>query len=113
MLLCKKCSQVTARVITKRELSKLSEKNYVGPAVATAATVVAAASKAGGPGLAGKLAHAAKAATKGPKELLITAGITAALGLVSAGTKYYFSKREGGDKTYAYCANCGHYEPMS
>lgn len=111
-MLCKKCNRVTARVTTKRELAKLSEKNYAGPAVAAVAAVAATAAKTGGSGVTGIIAHAARAATKGPKELLITAGITAAIGVVAAGTKYLFSKREAGDKAYAYCANCGYYEPM-
>ncbi|AOA05357.1 hypothetical protein GYM96_19840 [Pseudomonas fragi] len=110
MMLCKKCNQVTARVITKRDLSKLSKSNYIGPAVA-AATVLAA--KTGGSGIASVAANAAKAATKGPKELLITAGITLALSAAGVGVKYLFSKRTAGDKTYAYCAKCGHYEPMA
>lgn len=113
MMLCKKCSQVTARVITKRELSKLSKNNYSGAVVATAAAVATVAAKTGGSGITSAVRYAAKAATKGPKELLIAAGITAALGAVSAGVKYLYSKREAGDKSYVYCASCGHYEPMS
>lgn len=112
-MLCKKCNKVTARVITKRELSKLSKNNYAGPAVAAATTVAAVAAKTGGAGITSVAANVARAATKGPKELLIAAGITLALGAATAGAKYLFSKREAGDKTYAYCAKCGHYEPMA
>ena len=112
MMLCKKCNQITARVITKRELSKLSKLHYGGPAAAAAAAVVVVAAKTGGTGIASVAAHIARAATKGPKELLIAAGITLAAGAAASGVKYLFSKREAGDKTYAYCAKCGHYELM-
>ncbi len=118
MMLCKKCGQVTARVVTKRELGGLSKRHYAGPAVATAATAVAATVvKTAGSGAVGLLANgakeAAKAATKGPKELLIAAGITAGVAAVGAGVKYLLSKREAGNKSYAYCASCGHYEAMA
>lgn len=111
MMLCKKCNQVTARVVTRRDLSKFSKSNYAGSVVATA--VLAGAAKTGGTGIASVAANVARAATKGPKELLISAGITVVIGAVGAGVKYLFSKRMAGDKTYVYCAKCGHYEPMA
>lgn len=117
MMRCKKCDQASARVVTKRELRKLSKTVFSGPLIATAAKVASAtaplAAAATGPVAVGLLATAVKGATKGPKELLIGAGITAAVTTIGIAVKHGFSKLANGDKTYAYCSNCGHYEPLS
>lgn len=120
MMRCKSCNHITARMVTKRELKELSKKHYKGPLAAAAAVVATAAAKTVGSnasavvGLAAKgVVHAAKAATKGPKEMLVSAGIAAAVTASGYAVKHFFDKRAAGDKTYAYCARCGHYEPMA
>lgn len=119
VILCSKCHQVTARIVTRAELKKLSKREYSGPLVAAASGALAlatTAAKTGGSAIPSAMAHAAKAtakaATKDPRTLLITAGVAAAGAAVTAGVNYWFSRRKADDSTYAYCANCGHYEAM-
>jgi hypothetical protein len=112
MMRCKKCNQTTVRVISKRELTKLSKKHYAGPIAAASAVAGAAIAKEAGPTLMGGFIRAAKTATKGPKEILITGAAGLALFAAKKGVDYLIAKRQAGDKSYAYCSSCGHYEVM-
>lgn len=112
MMRCKKCNQTTVRVINKRELTELSKKNYAGPLVAGTTVVGATILKEGGPSLLGGAAKVVKAAAKSPKGALITAAATLGIYAAKKGVDYLISKRQAGDKSYAYCGSCGHYEVM-
>ena len=108
MMRCKKCNQTTARITTKRELSKLSAT--FGPLTAAAATVATAATAKGAAGFA---LRAAKTAAKGPQAVLLGLAVTAATTAVTVGVKYLVSRRAAGEKNNVYCESCGHYEAMN
>lgn len=107
MILCNKCNQVTAQIVTKSEFKKLSKTHYSGALAATATTVAAVAAKSGAiPRAVGVITHAvragAKAATKDPRALLITAGIGVAATLLTAGANHWLSGRKANATTYIY-----------
>lgn len=109
MIRCSKCESPTARIVTGRELAKLSKKSF---AQALAAGVLPAAASApgalGAVGFAGLAVKKAAEASNPMVKLAIVAGGAIVTGLV----KYGFDRLQAGSTRYVYCSNCGHQEPL-
>lgn len=107
MIRCSQCKLPSARIVTVRELTKLSKKHYVGAAVATAAT--ASATTMGAVGATALVAKAASTSSGSPlTKLAMVAATAAASGLV----KLALDRWSAGNGKCIYCSNCGHQEPF-
>lgn len=107
MIRCSKCESPTARIVTGRELTKLSKKSFAQALAAGVLPTAAAPGALGVLGAAGLVKKAAETASPMVK-LAIFAGTTIVAGLA----KYGFDRLQAGSVRYVYCSKCGHQEQL-
>ncbi|MDU9405160.1 hypothetical protein RTH46_21980 [Pseudomonas sp. zfem004] len=113
MIRCNQCKAPSARIVTQRELAKLSNTHFTGAVVATTATAAAAATAASTTaGAVGVTALAAKAASNSGGGVLGKLAMVAATAAASALGKMAIDRLSAGSGKLVYCSICGHQEPL-
>lgn len=114
MIRCSQCKSTSARIVSGREINKLSKSNYTGPLVAAAgaATASAAVASATTLGAVGVTAAGAKAASESGVSPLAKVAIAGASALAGYGAKLLVDRIAAKLRKHVYCSACGHLEPL-